>query len=78
MILSEKLSDQVISVYTRGKMFAYDHVNCDKVYTINKGTDTKINITVNSQRRSMKGFLLLFVEPYAAETRDSENSSFLA
>ena len=37
-----------------------------------KGTDTMLNIKVSSQRRSMKGILLLFVEPYTAGTRDSE------
>ena len=41
-----------------------------------KGRDTKINITVNSQRRSMKDLLLLFVEPYTGGTRDSEKFVF--
>lgn len=43
-----------------------------EVVTFSKGTDTRINLRVNSQRRSLKGILLLFVEPYVAGTRDSE------
>ena len=35
-----------------------------------------INIKVDSQRRSMKGILLLFVEPYTAGARDSEKFIF--
>ena len=35
-----------------------------------------INIKVDSQKRSMKGILLLFVEPYNAGTRDSEKYVF--
>ena len=31
------------------------------------------NILVNPQRRSLKGILLLFIVPYTAGTRDSEN-----
>ena len=41
-----------------------------------KGTETRINIKVDAQRRSMKGILSLFVEPYAAGTRDSEKYIF--
>ena len=48
----------------------------DKVVPINKGTDTRINKKVSAQRRSMKGILLLFVEPYTAGTRDSERYIF--
>ena len=44
--------------------------------TINRATDTKINITVNTQRRSLKGLLLLLTEPYTAGTRDSEKYIF--
>ena len=43
---------------------------------INRGTDTRINIKVNAQTRSMKGILLLFVVPYTAGTRDSEKYIF--
>ena len=43
---------------------------------INKGTDPRININIDAPRRSMKGILLLFVEPYTAGTRDSEKYIF--
>ena len=75
MIRSKKFEDKAARIYTSGKEFAYDHVFRDKVVPFDKGTDTRINIKVNAQRRSMKGILLLFVEPYVAGTRDSENTS---
>ena len=54
------------------KEFAYDHVMREEVFTFKKGSDTRINLRVNPQRRSLKGILLLFVEPYTAGDRDSE------
>lgn len=39
---------------------------------IDKGTETRINLQVNLQRMSLKGILLLFVEPYTAGARGSE------
>ena len=78
MIHSENLAEEAESVYKSGKEFAYDHVSRPKVVPINRGTETRINIKVDSQRRSMKGILLLFVEPYAAGTRDSEKYVFPA
>lgn len=39
---------------------------------IDKGTERRINLQVNLQRMSLKGILLLFVEPYTAGARDSE------
>ena len=74
-IHSQMLAEEAKRVYTTGKEFAYDHVILDKVMPINKGTDTRINIKVNAQR-SMKGILLLFVEPYTAGKRDSEKYIF--
>ena len=76
MIHSENLAEEAKSVYTSGKEFVYDHVMMDKVAPINRGTDTRINIKINAQRRSMKSILLLFVVPYAAGTRDSEKYIF--
>ena len=76
MVLSKMLADEAVSVYESGKGFCYDHVSREKVLPINKGTETKIIINVNAQRRSMKGILLLFVEPYTAGTRDSEKYLF--
>ena len=78
MIHSESLAEEAESVYKSGKEFAYDHVSRSKVVPINRGTETRINIKVDSQRRSMKGILLLFVEPYTAGTRDSEKYIFPA
>ena len=49
-------------LHSSGLELAYDHT---------KGTDTHLNIRVNPQRRSFKAILLLFVEHYAAEARDS-------
>ena len=72
MIRSEMLAEEAKSVYKFGNEFAYDDVYLDKVVPINKRTETRINIKVNVQRRSLKGILLLFVEPYVAGTRDSE------
>ena len=72
MIHSEKLAKEASKVYTSATEFAYDHVSRNVVAPIDRGTDMKINLKVNDQRRSMKGILLLFVEPYAAGTRDSE------
>ena len=37
-----------------------------------KGKDNRLNLRVNPQRRSLKAVLLLFVEPYVAGTRDTE------
>ena len=78
MIHSENLAEEAENVYISGKEFAYDHVSRPKVVPINKGTETRINIKVDTQRRSMKGILLLFVEPYTAGTRDSEKYIFPA
>ena len=61
---------------TRGKGFFYDHVCRGPIHIIDKAKDTKINIKVDAQRKSMKGLLLLFVEPYTAGTRDSEKFVF--
>ena len=78
MIHSKYLAEEAESAYTSAKEFAYDHVSRSKVVPINRGTETRINIKVDAQRRSMKGILLLFVEPYAAGTRDSEKYIFPA
>ena len=75
MVRSEALANGATSVYESGKEFFYDHVsrgNMLRVDTLNE----LINIKVDSQRRSMKGILLLFVEPYIAGARDSEKYGF--
>ena len=76
MIHSENLAEEAAGIYASGKEFAYDHVSPAKVVPIEKGTEKRINIKVDAQRRSMKGILILFVEPYTAGTRDSEKYIF--
>jgi len=51
-------------------------VTRSKVVTFKKDTETRINIKVDAQRRSLKAILLLFVEPYTAGARDSEKYIF--
>ena len=72
IIRSNTVADEVRSVYSSGKEFTYDHIQRAEVVTFAKGTDTMLNLRVNPQRRSLKGILLLFVEPYIAGTRHSE------
>ena len=43
-----------------------------RVVSFAKGTDVRLNIRVNPQRRSLKAILLLFIEPYVTRTRDTE------
>jgi len=63
-------------VYYSGKEFPYDHVQLDKTIPFQKGSDARLNIKVNSQRRSLKAILLLFTEPYTPGARDSEKYVF--
>ena len=72
VIRSKTLADETLSTYDTGKAFAYDLVMRDKVVPIDQGTETRINLQVNPQRRSLKGLLLLFITPYTAGTRESE------
>ena len=72
MIRSKTLADEAFSAYTSGKEFAYDHIQRDEVVTFAKGSDTRLNLRVNPQRRSLKGILLLFVEPYVDGARQAE------
>ena len=65
-----------MSTYTSGKEFAYDHVQLERVETISRGSDTRINLRVNPQLRSLKGILLLFINPPPPDrdgARDSEH-----
>ena len=75
MIRSEQLANEATSAYTNGKESLYDHTSRFIVHTIDK-TCPLINIKVDSQRRSMKGILLLFVEPYTAGASNSEKFIF--
>ena len=42
-------------------------------FPITRGSDTHLTIRVNPQRRSLKGLLLLFINPYNPGARDSEH-----
>ena len=76
MIVTKELANFMSMDYELGRSFLYDHVMFDKIVPIKKGTDGRINIRVNAQRRSMKGILLLFIEPYIGGARDSEKYVF--
>ena len=62
-----------MSAYSSGKEFAYDLVMRERVVSITRGSDTRLNLRVNPQRRSLKGILLLFINPYTAGARNSES-----
>ena len=72
MIRSKTLADEATSVYSSGKEFAYDYVMREEVISFAKGTDARLNIRVNPQRRSLKAILLLFIETSIAGARDTE------
>jgi len=76
MIRSKTLADEAHSVYSSGKEFAYDHVIRSEVVIFKKDTNTRLNIKVDAQKRSLKAILLLFIEPYGDGTRDSEKYIF--
>ena len=72
-IRSKQLADGATTAYTNGKGFAYDQVMLEETVTFGRGTDADLNLLVNPQRRSLKGILLLFIVPYTAGARNSEN-----
>ena len=45
---------------------ALDRIMLEKTVIFHQGTDADLNLHVNPQRRSLKGILLLFIEPYVA------------
>ena len=73
VIRSKTLADEALSTYTSGREFAYDYVIRERVVPIARGSDTRLNLQVNPQRRSLKGILLLFINPFVAGARDSEH-----
>ena len=73
VILSETLADKAASTYKSGKEFVYDLIMRERVVPITRGSDTRLTIRVNPQRRSLKGLLLLFINPYNPGARDSEH-----
>ena len=72
-IRSKSLADEATSTYTNGKEFAYDLVRRDRIVPVNRGADTRVNMRVNHQRRSLKRILLLFINPFVAGAKDSEH-----
>jgi len=76
MMYRPSLAQEADSVYSSGKEFLYDHLHLEKTIPFKKGSDARLNIKVNAQRRSLKAILLLFTEPYTAGTRDSEKFVF--
>ena len=77
VIRSEDLAKEATRVYENAKEFLYDHVRRVNAVKINTSTEL-INIKVNSQRRSMKSILLLFVKSYAGGGGEiQKNTSFL-
>ena len=60
--------------YLNGNRFMYEHETHHKTISITKGTDSIINESINVPRRSMKGLLLLFYEPFTEGARDSEKT----
>ena len=73
VIESKFLAKEAVSTYNSDKEFAYDFVMREKVVPIARGSDTRLNIRVNPQRVSLKGILLLFINPYTAGARDTEH-----
>ena len=73
VIRSKTLADEATSTYSSGKEFAYDYIMQERVVAITRGSDTRLNLRVNPQCRSLKGILLLFINPYVAGARDSEH-----
>ena len=73
VIRSKTLADEALSTYSSGKEFAYDLVMRERVVPIALGSDDRLNLRINPQRKSLKGILLLCINPYNPGARDSEN-----
>ena len=72
LIHSQELADEVLSNYNNGKRFMYEYVTHLNTISVDNGTDTFINESINVPGRLMKRLFLLFHEPYAAGAGDSE------
>ena len=72
VILSKDLAAEALSTYKNGKEFAYDLVMREIVVPITKSSDTRLNLRINPQRRSLKGILLLFINPFVSGAKDTE------
>ena len=69
------LIKEAVDAYSSCKGFLYDHIHQEIVAPLKKDVHSKINIKVNSGRRS-QSCSVVFVEPYTAGTRDSEKYIF--
>ena len=76
IIYDEQLANSVSMAYQSGKAFLYDHVAFLKKDILNK-TDTIYSANINMPRRSIKGVLLLFENPFTAGERNSETFPFV-
>ena len=72
VIRSDTLATEAVSTYNSGKEFAYDLVMHAKMVPITRGSKIHVNLWVNPQRRSLKGILLLFINPYTPGLLDTE------
>ena len=73
VIRGKQLADEATSSYTYGKEFAYDQIMLEEVVEVDRGTEGRLNLKVNPQRRSLKGILLLFIVLYTEGARNSEH-----
>ena len=74
VIHNKELTDEAKLNYLNGKRYMNQHVTHHKTISFAAGTTPIINESINVPRRSMKGILLLFYEPYTTRTRDSEKT----
>jgi len=72
IIRSKTLADEARSVYSSGNEFAYDHVQRLKMVSFKKETDTRLNIKVDAQRRSLKAIPLLFRKMHLPGSDESQ------
>jgi len=70
-VTSEKLAGQLTNNYNAGFSILYDWVDHFKTVAVTAAS-TLINENINFPRRSIKGFLLLFISDYTDGARDSE------
>ena len=73
---SQELAGDTLFNYTNEKRFRCEHVTHLKAISIDKGTDSIINDTVNAPRRSMRELLLQFYKLYTAVARNSEKTFY--
>ena len=73
IIHSQELADKALSNDTNGRdSCTSTSLSSRQSLSVDKGSDTKINESINVPRRSMTG--LLFYKPYVAGAEDSEKT----